>query len=327
MAIHFGKGTRVFAKTLPFVLLRMGVGALFGLLAVLYFGVVAWVLFTLVDGGSISGMIALVGLLLAAGFFAWVVRLARRYVLYLVSAGHIAVIAHILDTGAAPDSQLSYGIGQVKENFASASALFAVDQLVKGVIKQFNRAVASLANWVSFVPALKNIIEILRRAIAMAASYIDEAILAHIFLSDEPNNWRAARDGVVLYGKTWKPVLTATIIIVVGMYVAAFVGLLLLTPLASVLGNLSPTFEYAGWIMVAGIALTGYLGFLRPWVKTVVITTFILEARDETPDSQTVDDLVSKSEKFSELMAKAESEEAAETDPDAPEPKTPGSAA
>ncbi|TYL37304.1 hypothetical protein CV102_16890 [Natronococcus pandeyae] len=308
MKLHFVKATGVFLRTLPFVALRIAVGALFGILTVLYFGVIGWLVLTLLEAGTLSGPIAGVGLVIATLIFLGVMRLARRYVLYLVAAGHIAVIAYIVDTGETPSNQIAFGTNKVKENFAGASALFVVDQLVKSVIRQFNSTVISLSNLVSFVPTLGNILTVLRRAIALAASYIDEAILAHVFLNEDQNNWRAARDGVVLYGKTWKPVLASTLIIVLGMYAVAFAMLLALTPLAAVFGGFSPTFEVLGWVVVGGIALTVYLGVLRPWVKTVVITTFLVESRDATPDSETMDFIANRSKKFEELVANAEAE-------------------
>lgn len=322
--LHFGKATVVFLKTLPFVALRIVVGLLFGLLTVAYFGVVGWVALTLLDAGTLSGPIAGIGLLVATFVFLAAMRFARRYVLYMVSGGHIAVIAHIVETGETPSGQLSFGMNRVKGNFAEANALFVVDQLVKGAIRQFNGTVLSLSGLVGFVPMLENVLAVLRRAIALAASYLDEAILAYVLLNEEENNWRAARDGVVLYGKTWKPVLGSTLLIVLGMYAVAFVGLLALAPLAAVFGDLSPTYEVLGWVVVGGLALSVYLGLLRPWVKTVVITTFLVESRDMSPDGEMMDYIAGRSSKFTELVANAEAEASDERttdmlDSDAPE--------
>jgi hypothetical protein len=308
VVLYFRKATGVFFRTLPFVALRIAVGMLLGIFTVLYFGAVGWIGLTLLDAGWISGPIGVIGLLVATLIFLGMMRFASRYVLYLVAAGHIAVIAHIVDTGETPPNQIAFGTSTVKDNFTKASALFVVDQLVKAAIKQFNSRAISLSNLVGFVPTLRNILTVLRKAIALAASYIDEAVLAYVFLSDDDNHWRAARDGVVLYGKTWKSLLGSTLLIILGMYVLAFVGLLALTPLATVFGGLSPTFEILGWVVVAGLALSIYLGVLRPWVKTVVITTFLVESRDLSPDSETMDRIANRSDKFRELMAKAEAD-------------------
>lgn len=308
MGFHFRKATGIFLKTLPFVLVRLLVGVAIGLMAVLYFGAVLYVFLELMD--SVSGVIALVGLLIAAAVFMGILRVLRKYVLYLVSAGHIAVIAHAVDTGEVPDNQLTYGKDKVTDRFVEASALFAVDQLIKSVVKQFNRAIVSLSNLVDFVPTLKNIIEILKRAIGLAASFIDEAILAHMFLHEEKGNWTAARDGIVLYGKTWKSVLGSTIVIVVAGQLATVVAFLALTPMAAVLGGLTPTFEILGWVLVGAIALVLYFGLIGPWIMTVVITTFLVEAKDETPDSETMDYVAERASDFKEMITKAEEEEA-----------------
>ena len=315
MVLHFGKATSIFVKTLPFVLLRMGIGLLLGLVAIVYFGFVLWLGFTLLDAGTVSGWVAAIGLLLAIGIFVGAWRLFSRYVLYLVKAAHIAVIAHVVDTGEVPSNQLRYGKSQVRTRFTEASALFAIDQLVKAVIRQFNRRVVSVSGLFAFSSGLRNVIRLLTRAVAVAASYIDEAIIAYMFTTTESNPWRAARDGVVLYGKNWKPVLGSTLLIVLLMYAATFGLLLALTPLASVLGGLSTTLEVVGWVVVVGAVLTFYTGFFNPWVKTVVITTFLVEAQGETADSETMDRIAARSEKFGELVSKAEAETEAEEKP------------
>ncbi|MFP9193479.1 hypothetical protein [Natronosalvus vescus] len=323
MVLHFGKATGIYLKTMPFVLLRMGIGLLLGIVSIVYFGVIGWLAWTFVDAETISGWVAIVALLIALVLFIKAWQLLVKYVLYLVKAGHIAVIAHIVQTGEVPSNQISYGTGKVKEHFTEASALFAVDQVVKAVIKQFNRRVLSFSNLVSFVPTLKQIIEFVGRAVAIAASYIDEAIVAYMFISDEENRWKAAGDGLVLYAKSWKPVLGSTLLIVGGMYVAALVLFLALTPLASVLSGLSTTFELIGWVVVVGLVLTVYSGLLKPWVKTVVITTFLIEAQDKTPDSKTRQEIENRSEKFKELLNRAETEETTTEQSDQDSPVTP----
>ncbi|MCU4750761.1 hypothetical protein OB919_01995 [Halobacteria archaeon AArc-curdl1] len=308
MVLHFGKATGIYFKTMPFVLLRMGIGVLLGLATVLYFGILGFLAYTFFSE-SISGIIAIIGLLIALFIFIKAWNLFARYVLYLVKAGHIAVIAHIIDTGEVPSNQISYGTGQVKEHFKEASALFAVDMVVKAVIKQFNKRVVSFADLVSFVPNLKQIIQIIAKAITIAASYIDEAIIAYMFISEEENRWKSAGDGLVLYAKTWKSVLGSTLLMVLGMYAVALVLFLALSPVAGLLGGLSTTFELIGWVVIAGVLLTIYSGFLKPWVKTVVITTFLIEAQDETPDSQTRQYIEERSDKFKELLERGEQEE------------------
>lgn len=307
MALHFRTATTVFAKTLPFVLLRAGVGLALGTITVLYFGLAGWLGFTLFDRGTISGPIAVIGLVAATGLFVWGWRLVSRYVLYLVTAGHVAVIAHVVETGEAPPNQLRYGREKVTERFAQVSALFAVDRIVKGAVKQFNDGVVSVAGFASVAPGLGKLIRLVGKAVAVAAAYIDEAIIAYAFTTDsgDLSAWESARDGVVLYGKNWRPILGSTVAIVIGLYATGFLVLLALTPLAAALGTLSGSLEAIGWIVVVGAFLALYAGVLKPWVKTVVITTFLVEARDSTPDTETAERIADRSPKFEELVTKA----------------------
>ncbi len=305
MVLHFRKATGIFVKTTPWVVVRFAVGLAFTLLAVVYFAAIAFALFAL---GDLSGGIAVVGLLIAGVVFYGFFRLARRYVLYLVTAGHVAVIAHAVDTGEIPPNQVRFGKRKVRDRFTEASVLFGVDVLLKGVIKQFNRTVTSVGNTLGFVPGIKQLMTVVKRTVGIAASYIDQAIIAHMFLEESKGNWTAARDGVVLYGKTWKSVLGSTLLIVLGSYAALFALVLLLVPLAGVLSGLAPALEIGGWIAVGALVLVSYFGLFDPWVKTVVITTYLIEAEDETPDSETMDYVAARSSEFKNLVNKAESE-------------------
>ncbi|WP_312909320.1 hypothetical protein [Natronosalvus caseinilyticus] len=159
MKLHFGRATGIYLQTFPFVLLRLGIGLALGIASLLYFGAIGWMAYAFVDAGTISGWIAIVGLLVALALFVKAWRLLVRYVLYMVKAGHIAVIAHVIETGEVPPNQVSYGIEQVKANFTEASALFAVDQVVKGVLEQFNRHLLSVSNLVDFAPSLEQLVE------------------------------------------------------------------------------------------------------------------------------------------------------------------------
>src|SRR5690606_40642685 len=68
------------------------------------------------------------------GVFGAVMYWAREYILYIVKAGHIAVLVKLIDGEPLPDgrSQITYAKSVVTERFAQASLLFALDQLVKG---------------------------------------------------------------------------------------------------------------------------------------------------------------------------------------------------
>ena len=316
MVLHFREATSVYRKTLPFVLLQFGIGLLFALLGVLYLGLILWlgVRFLAGDGGMsilIVAVVLLFGLLTFAGIW----RLLNRYVLYLVKTGHVAVIAHVVDTGDVPENQIRYGFDQVREYFGSATVLFGTSELVDAVLNGFNRAVARIQSMIPIpLPSgLQNVIKLLQKSVELTVSYLDNAIIAYMFVDRNENRWASARDGLVLYGKTWKMVLGSTLLIVLGMYVLSFVLLLALAPVGAALDVLPTSIEALSWIVILGVVGVVHAGIVKPWVKTVVITTFLIEARGETPDSETMDWIAERSPRFTEVLERANEERAAGT--------------
>jgi hypothetical protein len=75
------------------------------------------------------------------------VYLIREYLLYIVKAGHVAVLVSLLEGKEIPGGkgQVDYARQIVQERFASSSLLFGVDQLIKGVLHTFNKAFMSVA--------------------------------------------------------------------------------------------------------------------------------------------------------------------------------------
>src|SRR5690606_1328764 len=125
-------------RTMPFIILRVAV----------YFGIsVGYVLVTGTGAGIGYGVgmfgdndfqasSAVWGGAAGFGLFGAIMYWAREYVLYIVKAGHIAVLVELLDGKDMPEgkSQISYATSVVQQRFAQASLLFAIDQLIKGVI-------------------------------------------------------------------------------------------------------------------------------------------------------------------------------------------------
>lgn len=312
MGLRFREATRVYAKTLPYVLLQFGIGIAFGLLGVVYLSLVGWLGFRFFAGGGGASLLVVAGVLvLGLVTFAAVWRSLQRYVLYLVTTGHVAVIAHVVDEGEAPENQISYGMTQVTEYFASASGLFVVNDLIDVVLKQFNRAVARVRDLIPVpIPQrLQTLLEVLQKSIVLAVRYLDNAIIAYMFVDRDDNRWRSARDGLVLYAKNWKPVLGSTLLMVLGMYALSFVLLTLLAPIAAVLDVLPTGLEAVSWLLIAGVVAIVHTGVVKPWVKTVVITTFLVEGREDRPDDDTQEWIAEHSDRFPDIVEKAEANE------------------
>lgn len=142
---NIGQAFSLMMRTLPFVLLRAAVYFGITLAYILATGagvVIGWGVGAFGDEDFRATAMAWGGM---AGFGVTgaVMYWLREYILYVVKAGHVAVLVELIDGRPLPEGrgQIAHATTVVKERFGQASLLFALDQLVKGVI----RAVTGLA--------------------------------------------------------------------------------------------------------------------------------------------------------------------------------------
>ena len=85
------------------------------------------------------------------GLVSLVLYWMREYILYMVKAGHIAVMVHLIDGRDVPDGQgqIAYARQVVTERFAEANMLFVLDQLIKGAIGAITGLIGGIA---AFLP-------------------------------------------------------------------------------------------------------------------------------------------------------------------------------
>ena len=121
-------------RTWPFLLFR----------AVVYFGIAAALVVVTGTGAGVGYGVGMFGDAefqagstfwggaVGFGLTAGVVFFLRDYLLYMVKAGHIAVLVELLDNRPIPggQGQIAYARTIVADRFGQASALFALDQLV-----------------------------------------------------------------------------------------------------------------------------------------------------------------------------------------------------
>ena len=131
-----GEAIAAMVKTMPFILMRMGV----------YFGIALVYVFATGTGSGIGYLVtqigegegagaaygALFGFAGASGVLYW----AREYILYIVKAGHIAVLIKYYDKQELPQGkgQIAFAKDVVQDRFLEANTLFAIDQLIKGCL-------------------------------------------------------------------------------------------------------------------------------------------------------------------------------------------------
>jgi len=235
--LYLREAMGLIVKTMPFIWIRLGSYALLGLGLALYLAVaggVAWLL------GQALSFLGIIVFLIALGG-AWVlVQWAKRYFFYLLQAAHIAVMTEYIVYGQAPKgSQVQYGRQQVQERFKDTSLMFAVDEIIDGVVQGINRSFAQLTQILP-IPNLENLNAIVERVSKFATTYIDEAILSRAYQHREQNVWAVAQDGVILYAQAWKPVLANAVALTVINYLEMAVVLVILGVPAIILGAIIP---------------------------------------------------------------------------------------
>jgi hypothetical protein len=136
-------------------------------------------------------------------------------------------------------SQLAYGKEQVTSRFKDTSIMFAIDQVLDGVVRAFNRTFASVTDLLP-LPGMDALQQFVRRVTRFSTTYIDEAILSRAYAQKEENVWAVAKDGVILYAQCWKPILANAVALTLLSYVEFFAFLVVLGVPAVAIGALVP---------------------------------------------------------------------------------------
>lgn len=314
-------------KTLPFLLLRLAI----------YFGItLAYILFTGIGAGVGWGVGALgsadfqntstfVGGFIGFGIFGAIAYLLREYILYIVKAGHIAVLVELLDGGRIPDgrSQVTQAREVVQQRFGQASTLFVLDQLIKGVV----RALTGLAQGLlSIIPGLDRLAKLVRAFLRVAIGFVDELILAYVIRTQAEDPWSAARDALVLYGQNYKTMFKNAAWLAAIVYVLALLVFLVMLAPAGLLVYLIPGAWSAGGLIFALLfAWSVKVALLEPFAITCMMQVYFKAIEGQQPNPEWDARLEQMSDKFRKLKARATT--ARKPRQDAPDTDIPPSAA
>ncbi|MDO8527606.1 MAG: hypothetical protein Q7T03_07965 [Deltaproteobacteria bacterium] len=304
MTLFIGQSTSIVFRTLPYIFLRFLVYSLFALLFLIYAGVVFLLgLFLGRLHPMASGIVWFLGFVLSFPL----VRLAKEYLLYLVKAGHVAVIAELATKGSLPPgvSQIQWGRDQVQKRFKEASTLFLVDRLVNGVIHAINRTMGRMGNIMGGVPGMQGLLKLANVILYFSLTYVDESILARNFIKTNEPMWESAKKGIVLYAQSWKEILATAIIVgLIAMVVFPVLFVLLLMP-ALALGVAYPSLQIPAVIAAFAFAVVLKGAFLDPWTLTNMILTYLKTTEGMTVSPEWESKLESLSSKFKQLKEKA----------------------
>ena len=319
MNLQLGRAFGIVMKTTPYIVYRAVVyGVICGVFAVV---LLFLALIGRIFGGGAAGVMFLI-LLVAGGVGA---RLLREYVLYLLKAGHVAVITEIIERGGLPEgaTQTQWGREQVTRYFKEVSVLALIDQLVKGIIRVLNRTLFKVMTILP-IPGLEGVAKIAQRVVDFSLTYIDESILAYTFKTQNENVYDAAKTGIVLYCQAWKGLLKNAVVLTVLSYVFVVVcTAVFLIPFGVIALMLPETWGFAKFGL---FVLALFMGFSLKWILfdpiacTATILTFLAETENMSPDPEWEAKIEAVSGKFSELKQKAADKfQGAPPAPDVPE--------
>lgn len=304
MNLQLGRALGIVAKTFPYLVYRALVyGACCAAVAL---GVLFLALIGKVFGGT-AALILFVLAMLGGGFGA---RLLREYVLYVLKAGHVALIAELATNGKLPDgvSQTAWARGRVVALFKEISALALVDQLVKGVIQTVNRTIFRVMD-VLPLPGLDGAKNLAGRIVDASLTYVDESILAHAFRTRSDDVFGAAKQGLVLYCMAWRGLLkNAVALTLLGYALTVATAVLFLLPLGVVAWTLPPDWAFT---KLGAFLLALFLGFSVKWVLwdpiacASTVLTFFAETEGVEPDRAWEERLATASEAFRDLQQRA----------------------
>lgn len=304
MNLQLGRAFGIVMRTTPYLVYRASV---YGIIC----GTAALLLLVLALIGRVfGGGAAVVLFLICAGAGSFGLPLLREYVLYLLRAGHIAVITEIIERGGLPAgmSQTDWGKAKVMSHFKEISVLALIDQLIKGIIGVINRVLFNVMTILP-IPGLESAAKVAQKVVDFSLTYVDETMLAYTFKTGNENVYDAAKSGIILYCQAWKGLLKNAVALTLLSYVFIVVStVIFLIPLGGIALMFPATWGFAKFAL---FILALFMGFSLKWIVfdpvacTATILTFMKETEGMVPDPEWESRIGEVSDKFRELKDKA----------------------
>jgi len=308
MDFKLGEVLGLMAKTMPFLVFRFLIYFAITLTYILITGVgagIGWGVGRIATedpaGFSLWGGIIGFGIVSAVAYF------LREYLLYMVKAGHIAVLVELMEGRELPQGrgQIDHAQKIVRERFAESSVLFGVDQIIKAVLKAFNRVFFSIANFIP-IPGLQAIAGFLNTVVTLSLTYLDEVILAYNMKTRSDNPWASSRTALVLYAQNYKAFLKNAFFLAFVIWGLTFlVFLIILGPVLAIVSFIPAVAGPLTLIIALVMAWGIKQAVIEPIAMTALMQVFfkVTEGQQANPEWEGKLDGVSK--KFGELKGKA----------------------
>ncbi len=304
MATALGDAAKITFKTLPFILLRLGLYLAFGFVFCLYWTLV----FFIGQGAAAIHDYARVAVWIIALILPFpLIKLFREYFLYVLKTAHIAVIVELVLHGSLPagKGQVEWGKEKVMARFKETSVLFVVDRLVSGAIRTVNGMMQGMANLFRGVPGLQSLVGLAKTILRFSLTYIDESVMARNFMKENETVWQSAKTGLVLYAQSWRQILKTAIFL--GIAAIVSYGVLLILYLIPFLGlaGLYPKFKILFVLFAFIFAGVTKLALFDPWALTSMIVVYLETTKDMVPDPGWEEKIAMVSKQFRQIQERA----------------------
>lgn len=310
-SFNTGRSISLMMQTLPFIALRCAV----------YFGItLAYVLMTGLGAGvgwGIGGLgdesfqagAAFWGGAAGFGLTAGILYFLREYILYMVKAGHIAVMVKLLQGQDIPEGkfQIQHAMAEVESRFGQANVLFLIDQTVKGVINAITGLVQGLAS-VLPITGMQQLMRLVRVFLRLAVGLVDEVILAYAIHTQSQNPWASARTALVLYGQNATGMLrNAAWLTLITYGVSALIFILLVAPATALAWFMPGAGTAAGIVFALIMAWAIKAAILEPFAVACMLQSYFQVIEGQSSDPEWEARLETVSGKFAQLKEKAAS--------------------
>jgi hypothetical protein len=293
-------------RTAPYALGRFGVLFATSVLTLIWYVVTfgGWALLARV----IHPLAGLVWFIAGCFMYGYLWKTLVRYFLYMLKAGHIAVLTELItrgQIGEGGEGMFEYGKRIVTERFGQMNAMFALDLLVHGVVRAFNRTLDWIAGLLP-IPGMRDIMGVVNAVVYSAATFIDETILSYSLARGDSDVFRSSRDGLIYYAQNSKEVLKTGIWIVVLDKVSTLIAWIVMLVPTLLIGALLPA-SIKGMGIVFTLVMSALFtwnlraAFLEPLFLTMIMIKFHVSVHGQAINLEWDDNLSRLSTKFVEL--------------------------
>lgn len=301
--VGFFSALNLVLKTSPYVLARLGIYFLITVLTIIWYVVFFGLLSFLGKDNAMGVWVGLIIIAMPLG----IAQLFFKYSLYLLKAGHIAVLTELIHGKGVPQQgMVQYGKDAVVSNFGQINILFIVDAMIKGVVSTINSALSWLTSWLP-IPGLNSVVGLVQTIIQMATTYIDESIFSYNLTQQNKNVWQTSCDGLVLYAQNSKEILTVAIWAVVFDWITTGVLYVLMLIPSGMLIYASPKLGAVTFVVALFLAFNIRAALVRPIMLTYILLNFHKIRQGQTPSVEWQHKLHDMSDKFREMEEQARS--------------------